>query len=614
MLMQIPAIRAVVQSSAAAGVEYLGINKSGQVAIIKASDWDESKHKRAENGQFGSGGGGDDSLENFSLGPSKPKDRPKGPMRLVEVKLDNLDSNMSQAISHHVEKLVGSSPDLKKVTVKVKSRDLRDAFTPKGKNGAYAVHDIGTVTLNDRWFGDDAKFRENLTAQVKSGYHPVGCDTPESVVTHEMGHLLFEQMDEKGDERSAKIDDLVRQAAKSGELGKVSRYAMQGILEDDLEEAKAEIFASIHHTPESDQQPLVKEVAKILGTTKKAIMAPSALETLSYLDFSHLSKSLDYSQVHTPRLGGSTMEDDKLMEKEDDEQELEKEGSDLDFVKQKLQEESGGVEALSQALENIKDPKLKEILTAIHEDEAKHQAALEQYMQENGGGSEEGEEEGPGEEEAHPGEEVEAEAPEELPDEGEELDKDEDGGKGELIDQIRAVLEAHETEKADEDEPEEEDLGKENSDEEETEKSDDEDDKPDFLKEDEDEEEPGKITKSFRVPIMKGDRQIVYGVVSEPNSIDLQGDRLSESEIRKACHKFMQTSQKINKEHEGPAKADIIESYIAPTDFKCGGQMVRKGSWVMAVKVKDPDLWQAVKKGEITGFSIAGQGERVPFD
>jgi hypothetical protein len=33
----------------------------------------------------------------------------------------------------------------------------------------------------------------------------------------------------------------------------------------------------------------------------------------------------------------------------------------------------------------------------------------------------------------------------------------------------------------------------------------------------------------------------------------------------------------------------------------------------MAVKIHDPDIWQAVKKGEITGFSIAGQGERIPF-
>ena len=109
------------------------------------------------------------------------------------------------------------------------------------------------------------------------------------------------------------------------------------------------------------------------------------------------------------------------------------------------------------------------------------------------------------------------------------------------------------------------------------------------------------------------DQQIVYGVVSEPDTIDLQGDRLSAEEIRKACHKFMIESQRIGKQHLGPAEADIIESYIAPVKFKCNDQVVRKGSWVMAVKVQDQDLWQAVKSGKITGFSIAGQGSRIPF-
>jgi len=34
---------------------------------------------------------------------------------------------------------------------------------------------------------------------------------------------------------------------------------------------------------------------------------------------------------------------------------------------------------------------------------------------------------------------------------------------------------------------------------------------------------------------------------------------------------------------------------------------------VMAVKVHDPGLWQAIKKGEITGFSIGGHGTRIPI-
>jgi hypothetical protein len=55
MLMRIPALSGVMRSS---GAEYLGISHSGEIAIMKAGDWDESKHKRSENGQFGSGGSG----------------------------------------------------------------------------------------------------------------------------------------------------------------------------------------------------------------------------------------------------------------------------------------------------------------------------------------------------------------------------------------------------------------------------------------------------------------------------------------------------------------------------------------------------------------------------
>jgi hypothetical protein len=54
MLMRIPALSGVMRSS---GAEYLGISRSGEIAIMKAGDWEESKHPRAENGQFGSGSG-----------------------------------------------------------------------------------------------------------------------------------------------------------------------------------------------------------------------------------------------------------------------------------------------------------------------------------------------------------------------------------------------------------------------------------------------------------------------------------------------------------------------------------------------------------------------------
>jgi hypothetical protein len=318
-----------------------------------------------------------------------------------------------------------------------------------------------------------------------------------------------------------------------------------------------------------------------------------------------INKGIDFGDIHVPRLEGNSMDEEEYIEDE----ELEK-GSDLDRVRAILAGEGEGIDEIDQLIEMATDPQLKEMAEAIKQDESKHKAALEQWleMQDEGGSDEPEPEDAPDPDEGEE-EQIEADAD---PDDGiseEDLfvgdEPAEEEATSDLIDDIREVLAEHEAEKAEDEEPEEDDEDE---------------DLPEFLKEDdedeEDEDEVSKVMKSYRVPIIvaKGsDQQIVYGVVSEPNVIDLQGDRLSKSEIRAACHKFMQTSQRIGKEHSGVAKASIIESYIAPTDFKCNGQVVKSGSWVMAVKIHDPALWQAVKKGDITGFSIAGTGTRTPF-
>ncbi|MGB4609669.1 MAG: XkdF-like putative serine protease domain-containing protein, partial [Saccharofermentanales bacterium] len=315
-------------------------------------------------------------------------------------------------------------------------------------------------------------------------------------------------------------------------------------------------------------------------------------------------KGIDYGDISVPRLVGDPMKYDM------EDEELEK-GSDLDRVRAILASEGEGIDEIDQLIEMATDPQLKEMAEAIKRDESKHKAALEQWleMQDEGKSDEPEPEDAPDPDEGEE-EQIEADAD---PDDGiseEDLFGDEtepeEEATSDLIDDIREVLAEHEAEKAEDEEPEEDE--------------DEDEDLPEFLKEDDDEEEDedevSKVMKSYRVPIIvaKGsDQQIVYGVVSEPNVIDLQGDRLSKSEIRAACHKFMQNSQRIGKEHSGVANASIIESYIAPTDFKCNGQVVKSGSWVMAVKIHDPALWQAVKKGDITGFSIAGTGTRTPF-
>jgi len=105
------------------------------------------------------------------------------------------------------------------------------------------------------------------------------------------------------------------------------------------------------------------------------------------------------------------------------------------------------------------------------------------------------------------------------------------------------------------------------------------------------------------------EEHLVYGIVYEPDVIDAQDDSAGAADIEKAAHNFMINSQRVkimHKENAGP-RVSIVESYIAHDTFRLGDQMIRKGSWVLVVKIHDEALWQQVKKGDLTGFSMGGR-------
>lgn len=52
----------------------------------------------------------------------------------------------------------------------------------------------------------------------------------------------------------------------------------------------------------------------------------------------------------------------------------------------------------------------------------------------------------------------------------------------------------------------------------------------------------------------------------------------------------------------------MVESYIAPSDFEMGDEMIKKGSWVLVTKDSEA-IWNQIQKGEITGYSIAGTAD-----
>lgn len=133
------------------------------------------------------------------------------------------------------------------------------------------------------------------------------------------------------------------------------------------------------------------------------------------------------------------------------------------------------------------------------------------------------------------------------------------------------------------------------------------------------------------------EERIVGGIVLRPQKSkddvkDLQGDYYDEDDIYFAAHYFMEGywnggDHGMRVMHKGRVVNDkirILESYIAPVNFSVkkntigddGDEDVAidKGSWVMIVKILDDDLWNDVKEGGFSGFSIGGTAKTAKVE
>lgn len=115
------------------------------------------------------------------------------------------------------------------------------------------------------------------------------------------------------------------------------------------------------------------------------------------------------------------------------------------------------------------------------------------------------------------------------------------------------------------------------------------------------------------------EQHFCLGIVLEPtlemNQPDSQLDVYSAAEIEKCAHAWMETySQQLGVQHKEKAdnRIKVLESFIQRGDTEINGQLVKSGSWCLAVRVVDDQLWNEVKLGKFTGFSIGGVANRQP--
>lgn len=97
--------------------------------------------------------------------------------------------------------------------------------------------------------------------------------------------------------------------------------------------------------------------------------------------------------------------------------------------------------------------------------------------------------------------------------------------------------------------------------------------------------------------------------------LDLQNDAIEGDELVKMATDFMEAVRTSKRMHQGEQVATVVHSLPLTKEIAGAfGIDVPEEGWIVGVKVHDDETWEMVKSGELSGFSIGGRAERVPFD
>jgi len=126
----------------------------------------------------------------------------------------------------------------------------------------------------------------------------------------------------------------------------------------------------------------------------------------------------------------------------------------------------------------------------------------------------------------------------------------------------------------------------------------------------------GKAQKEaiFKIVKVEKKKQIVGGIVYEPDEVDTQGDYTDIAEIEKAMHRFMEkyatNTNRIRINHKGKKYFfPVLECFQPESDTVKGDQPLKKGSWWIQIKILNKEIWKQIEDGTLTGFSMGGRAK-----
>lgn len=120
------------------------------------------------------------------------------------------------------------------------------------------------------------------------------------------------------------------------------------------------------------------------------------------------------------------------------------------------------------------------------------------------------------------------------------------------------------------------------------------------------------IEKTFDIIDKNEDQHLVWGwasVISKGGKavVDRQGDVISADTLTKAATEFMLDVRKAKAMHEGDSIGEVVHSLPLTGEIaKALGIETDVEGWIIAMKIHNDEVWQLVKSGQLSAFSIGG--------
>ena len=123
----------------------------------------------------------------------------------------------------------------------------------------------------------------------------------------------------------------------------------------------------------------------------------------------------------------------------------------------------------------------------------------------------------------------------------------------------------------------------------------------------------GEVKKGETGFVKSAEQRLVGGIVYAPLKVDSQGDYVEHAaEIFEGMKGWMLAGHPMKFMHEGRAvDTPLVECFQAEQDTVKSGEMIPAGAWYISNYIPEHNeaLWKAIKSGEISGYSMAGEAD-----